>query len=181
MAEELAPPVLLTADDGAGHTGASNPLEVNVANLALAGGGPPQVLIASPFTYTFIVTNLGPGAATSVGLTNPLPADTAFVSASSPAGGCAYLDGVVRCEVGVIPNGGTVTVTMRFNPLRGGFLTNFTRVAGFESDPLSGNNAVTNVTQINGDEDHDALPDAWEADYGLSAANPNDATRLHQR
>jgi len=164
----------LVADDGAGHSGMSNPFDVNIADLALAVSAPPQVLIASPFTYTISVTNLGPGAASAVMVTNRLPADAVFVSGNAP-GGCVVAGGIVTCSAGVLSNGGTATITIRIEASRGGTLSNAFFATAFEYDPSVTNNLRSISTEVTGDEDHDGLPDTWELDHGLSSSNPNDA------
>src|SRR4030095_15639471 len=99
---------VVVSDEGAGHSGTSNPFDVNVADLALGLSAPPQVLIASPFTYTLNITNLGPGAATAAAVTNRFPADAVFVSGNAP-GGCALAGGIVTCSAGTLSNGERAT------------------------------------------------------------------------
>jgi len=167
--------VVLVASDGAGHSGLSDPFDVNIADIGLGVSAPPQVLIDSPFSYNIIVTNFGPNAATSVSLSNAVPADASFVSASSSAGACSYANGILTCNINALANGGLALITVQVNPLRGGPLTTVFRAGAFEHDPAFFNNVATNITDITGDEDHDALPDAWEMNYGLSSADPSDA------
>jgi uncharacterized repeat protein (TIGR01451 family) len=166
--------VVLAADDGAGHNGTSNPFDVNIADLALSVSAPPQVLIASPFTYTITVTNLGPGAATAVTVTNRLSVDAVFVNGNA-SGGCVVAGGVVTCSAGVLSNGGMAIVTITVEASRGGTLSNSFFVTAFEFDPVPTNNLQSISTVVTGDEDRDGLPDAWEIDHGLSPSNPNDA------
>jgi uncharacterized repeat protein (TIGR01451 family) len=167
--------VVLVADDRAGHIGLSDPFDVNVANIGLGISAPPQVLIASPFNYSILVTNFGPHAATMVSLSNAVPADAIFVSANSSGGACSYANGILTCDLGGLGVGQLASITVSVNPLRGGPLAAVFRAGAFEHDPALSNNVVTNITDITGDEDHDALPDAWEIDNGLSPTNPNDA------
>lgn len=169
--------VVISADDGAGHIGASNPFDVNVADVAITGTTPPEVLIGSPFNYSLTVSNRGPNNATAVSVTNVLSADVSFVSASSSAGACSLAGGGVVCELGALTNGGSANIVMMLAPLRGGFLTNLVSVTAFEADFAPGNNTTTNIVVITGDDDHDALPDSWEGLHGLSSANPNDANQ----
>lgn len=167
--------VVLVASNGAGNVGVSDPFEVNIANIGLGVSAPPQVLIASPFNYSILVTNFGPQAATQVSLSNALPADAIFVSASSSGGGCSYANGILTCELDGLGVGQSAQIAVSVNPLRGGPLASVFRAGAFEFDPALSNNVVTNITAITGDEDHDALPDAWEIDNGFSSADPNDA------
>ena len=59
----------------------------------LRSGGP---VAGGQFTYTIGVENLGPSDATGVRITDPLPAETTFVSAP----GCTESSGTVECVVG---------------------------------------------------------------------------------
>jgi CSLREA domain-containing protein/uncharacterized repeat protein (TIGR01451 family) len=167
--------VILTADDGVGHTGDSDPFDVNVANLILSGTTPPEGLIEFPFNYVLMVSNVGPSSPTAVSVTNVLPMDVSFSGAAPSAGACAYANGVLRCDLGTITTGGTASISVFLTPWRGGPSTNLSLTSGFEFDPFPGNNRATNVLTITGDEDHDGLPDSWEAQHGLSSLDPGDA------
>jgi uncharacterized repeat protein (TIGR01451 family) len=169
--------VVLVVDDGAGHTGVSDPFDVNIADMTVVVTAPPQVLIASPFNYTLGVSNGGPSTATAIALTNTLPLDVMFIDASASSGGCVVLGGTVVCDLGTLSNGQTAAITISVNPLRGGPLMNQFRVAAFEFDPLTANNLATQIVEITGDEDADALPDFWENQNGLSSTNPFDANQ----
>ena len=73
------------------------------ADLALAKTASPEPVIAGDLVhYALTVTNRGPSAAAAVTLTDPLPADVSFVSASNPActGGAT-----VTCALGTVANG----------------------------------------------------------------------------
>ena len=169
--------VLLVAEDGVGHNGISDPFDVNVANIALSVSAPPQALIYSPFTYTILVSNVGPNAATAIAVTNALPPDVTFVSADTSAGGCVFADGVVACDAGGLPSGQIALVTISVSPQRGGLLTNLFIGGAFEFDPAPTNNSAQRVVEITGDNDHDGLPDVWEDQNGLSSLDASDATR----
>jgi uncharacterized repeat protein (TIGR01451 family) len=169
--------VVLVADDSAGHNGFSDPFDVNVTDVALEVSAPPQVLIASPFTYTLTISNAGLAAATVVTVTNAIPADAEFIGAFASIGGCAVIGGVVACELGTLLEGETAEISIVVHPLRGGPLTNQFRASAFEFDTTSSNNVVTYVVEITGDNDFDALPDTWEDQNGLSSSNPFDANQ----
>ncbi|MFN8233903.1 MAG: right-handed parallel beta-helix repeat-containing protein [Actinomycetota bacterium] len=63
-------------------------------------------------TYTLAVHNDGPGDATDVTLTDPLPDDTAFASANASQGSCSEAGGVLTCQLGDVSAGGSVAVTL---------------------------------------------------------------------
>ena len=118
-----------------------------VADLSIAKTAPMSVLAASNLTYTVIVTNLGPSSASSVVVTDTLPAGVTFVSAT---GGGANNSGVVNWSLGTLASGQvsnfTVTVTARAS----GTLTNVASVTSPTLDPHLLNNAtppvITTVT-----------------------------------
>ncbi len=167
--------IILTADDGAGHLGDSNPFDVNVANLVLSGSAPPEGLIEFPFDYVLTISNAGPSTATAVTVTNVLPVDVSFSGATPSVGACSFVNGVVRCDLGPLTNGGVASVSVLLTPWRGGILSNTASVTAFEFDPSAADNRATNLVSVTGDLDQDGLPDAWESQYGLSSSEPNDA------
>ena len=94
----------------------------------------------SQFTYTIGVENLGPSDATGVTLTDPLPAETSFVSAP----GCSEAAGTVTCFVGDLDFGDTAEfeVTVALAP-DAGFVTNTVTVSGTTPDPNPDNDTAT--------------------------------------
>ena len=67
---------------------------------------PDPVVVGSPLEYTITVFNDGPSAATNVTVTDELPADVTFVSASASAGlGCLGVL-TVTCDLGTLAPGG---------------------------------------------------------------------------
>src|SRR4030095_4167022 len=59
-----------------------------------------QVNVTSNFAYVVTVTNRGPSTATLVALTNVLPANITFISATSSQGNCGLNAGRVTCAIG---------------------------------------------------------------------------------
>lgn len=89
------------------------PLSLRAADLAVgAAVSAATVNAGANFTCTVNVTNLGPGSATGVVLTNRLPARATFVSANSTQGSCTHNSGVVTCPAGTLAAGGRFTVTL---------------------------------------------------------------------
>ena len=62
-------------------------------------------------TYTLTVTNNGPNAATDTEVTDDLPASLTLVSATPEQGSCTQTD-PVDCDLGTVPVGGTVEITI---------------------------------------------------------------------
>jgi uncharacterized repeat protein (TIGR01451 family) len=102
----------------------------------------------STFTYTLVVTNLGPGSAASVQVTDTLPGDVRFVSANSTAGTCSQADGTVTCLLGDLGSGASATVTINVTARRTGTATNTAQVSSAASDPNPVNNTATEETVI---------------------------------
>lgn len=101
-------------------------------------------------TYTIVVTNHGPDAATSVTMTDILPATLKFQSLSSPAGFSCTLpvvgaSGTISCTSASLANGATATFTLLVTSASNasGAIPNTASVSGTPSDPSSGNNAAT--------------------------------------
>ena len=78
---------------------------------------PDPVPVGETLTYTLVVTNNGPSRATSVVLTDTLPANVAFGSATSSQGeACSQESGTVTCSLGTIDTGASATTTITVTP-----------------------------------------------------------------
>jgi uncharacterized repeat protein (TIGR01451 family) len=95
-----------------------------------------------------VVTNHGPDAATSVTMTDALPASLLFQSISAPAGfSCttpaAGATGTITCTGSSLANGATATFTLTVTSVSNasGSIANTAAVSGTPADPSSGNNA----------------------------------------
>ena len=80
-----------------------------VADVAIGKTGSASVLAASNLVYTISVTNFGPSSASGVVVTDSLPANVTFVSAT---GGGVNNAGVVNWSLGALANGQTSNVTV---------------------------------------------------------------------
>lgn len=127
--------------------------QVAVADLLLTKtDAPDPVNVGANLTYTHTVTNNGPGAAAFVVLTDTLPANVIFVSATPSTGTCAHAAGVVTCDLGTLANAATATVTIIVTPATaaaGTMLTNSSSVATSSSDPDLANNSASATTTVN--------------------------------
>ncbi len=81
------------------------------------------------FRYTITVTNQGQSAASGVVVTDPVPADIEIGSVTSTHGTCTVDKQLVRCPIGTVGAGKTVTLTIGATALRTGSLRNVALVA----------------------------------------------------
>ena len=110
-----------------------------IANLAIGKTGPADVAATGNLTYVICVTNFGPSTASSVVVTDALPAGVTFVSAS---GGGANNAGVVIWNLGDLANGLVSNVTVTVTAPPAALLTNMASVGSPTCDP----NLTDNVT-----------------------------------
>ena len=144
--------VVLTAADGAGHSGSSTPFTVYAtADVGVTMTATPNpVMAGSNLTYGVTITNIGPDRAADVVLTDPVPANASFVSAFASQGSCTQSAGVVTCTVGSVSNGSSATVTIIVQPTLAGFVTNTVSVASSATDTNLSNNLATAITTVQG-------------------------------
>ena len=115
------------------------------ANLAVAK----ELLTAGPYvvgnavTYRITVANSGNADSTDVTVTDVLPAQLAYVSATASAGTCGEAGGTVTCDLGVIGAGGSETIDIVANISVAGPFSNTASaaMAGGEADETD--NAAT--------------------------------------
>src|SRR5262249_32057578 len=102
-----------------------SPLVTTTADLSLTNNGPATANEGdNNLTYTLVVTNGGPDAATNTVLTDTLGANLKYVSATAPPGVTITQSGsTVTFNIGSIANGGSVTVTVTAQATEDGTLT----------------------------------------------------------
>ncbi|HEX5492737.1 MAG TPA: hypothetical protein VFX07_15860 [Candidatus Udaeobacter sp.] len=116
---------------------------------------PDPVTTGSDLTYTITVTNNGPDAATSVTVTDTLPAETTFVSCSSTGGGvCGGSNNNRSITFASLASGQSETVTLVANVdcalADGSQISNTATVSSLTDDPnLMDNSATTTTTASN--------------------------------
>ncbi|MEE4271710.1 MAG: GEVED domain-containing protein [Thermoanaerobaculales bacterium] len=119
-------------------------LEIGMAPSA------PWVPSGDALSYTVTVTNNGPLTATSVTLTDVLPAELNFVSSTPGSPDCTFAGDTLTCDLGTMAalDSAQVTIeTVVVHPSWGSF-SNTASVAAAELDPISANNAATVDTRI---------------------------------
>jgi uncharacterized repeat protein (TIGR01451 family) len=128
-----------------------------VPDLALSkDDGRTSAVPGQTITYTLTVTNVGARGATGIALTDALPQNTTFVSASDGGAMTAGVAGTVTWTAFSIPSGGsaTRTLTVRINrPLPAGVTTITNRAAVTDDgangpDPHPANNTATDVDSL---------------------------------
>lgn len=124
-----------------------NPADLSITKTANAPSG---TLPNAPLTYTLAVANLGPSTANGVSVTDTLPANTTFVSASTTQGSCTGTTTVV-CSLGTMTSGAnaTITINVTVGPALGP-ITNTATVAStnVDPDPNPANNTSTATVNV---------------------------------
>jgi len=135
------------------------------ANLSVAQSATPaQFALGQNGVYTITVSNSGPDLAADVTLTDTLPAEATFVSAS--AGG-VYSDGGVVFQIGTMLSGGSDTMAVTVQAIKSGSITNSVTVESVT--PGSGNDTAINVTTVSAGPVISAQPSNVVAVVGANA------------
>ena len=124
------------------------------ADLAVSKTGPASVIVGSNVIYTITLTNMGPSTASGVVVTDSLPANVTFVSASG--GGTVNGSGAVSWPaIASLPNGGSATFTVTTTANSIGTITNRVSCGAATPDQNPSNNNGTSpaaivITTVNG-------------------------------
>jgi uncharacterized repeat protein (TIGR01451 family) len=142
-------------------------------------GLPNPVLVSNQLTYTLYVTNSGPADAPAVVLTDSLPANVTFSSASVSQGGYVTNDNTVQWNIGALNNQGSASATVVILPLLTGQITNTATVSITPGTPVVtdtnlANNTASNVTTVTA-----AVLTNVSLQFGPIAFNPQ--TGLYQQ
>jgi uncharacterized repeat protein (TIGR01451 family) len=124
---------------------------VTEADMSVVKTGPLTGHVGQPMTYIITARNNGPATATGVTVTDTLPKNTGFGSATSTQGSCTPRphSQIVDCNIGTMTSGTTVTVTLVVKPTQKGNYTNTATVqATSPSDPNSANNTSSVTTVV---------------------------------
>jgi uncharacterized repeat protein (TIGR01451 family) len=154
--------VSATADtnDPTPATATADTTVIAQADLALTktGSPTPDVIAGNNITYTIGLTNNGPAAATSVTVSDPTPANTTLVSVTTPAGWTRTdsvapgLTGTITFTKATVANAETATFTIvvkvNSSTANGATITNTATVTSTTTDPVSGNNMATAMTNV---------------------------------
>ena len=114
---------------------------------------PDPTLLETNLTYNILVTNHGPNNASGVVLTDALPVNLTFVSATPSQGNCSGTT-TVSCNLGSLVNGASASVTLVVKTKSVGTAANTASVRAFEYDAdavaatVTGNNIDTEFTLV---------------------------------
>ncbi len=138
----------VTSDPNNANNSASAAVQVgDSADLSVTNSpGPVPVQAANNITYTQVVANAGPSAATAVTLTEVTPASTVAQSLSGPAGWTCVL-GTLTCTNPSLAAGTNATitfvVTVNAGTAAGTAINDTATVTSSISDPNAANNSAT--------------------------------------
>ena len=149
-ARQASAAMFLRADDQVGVRTDSAAFSVGVANdLVLAAlDSPDPVIVGATLTYSILVTNIGPNAATAVMLTNTLATNLVYVGVTSTQGGCVNEGRIVRCDLGTIPGGSGATIQVQTVPGSTGPTASQVSITRGEADANPANNAISIATLV---------------------------------
>lgn len=119
------------------------------ADLTITKTDYPDPLSANEIlTYTIVVTNNGPSSASFVTVSDELPTEATYVSATPSQGICSQLNGILTCELGTINYPGTARITVGVTPTAEKIIFNTATVSSEIHDPNSENNSDTEDTTV---------------------------------
>ena len=123
-----------------------------VVDLAVSiAANPTPVAVGQSLVYTVDVTNNGPDVASSVTLTDVLPAGVTFLSESSNVGGPpTFSSGSVTAAVGALPSGSVATLLITVQPTSppGSTLVDTASVSSAELDANAGDDSASNSIAV---------------------------------
>ena len=142
--EDLAG-IIITSGQVTATSGISPEADLSITKT----DSPDPVIKGENLTYTIAVTNNGPDGAPSAVVTDTLPGNVTFVSATSSQGSCSESGGTVTCNLGTLANGATATVTIVVTtPAVTGTLSSTASVTSDAIDSDTTNNSATQSTVV---------------------------------
>jgi len=136
---------------------ASTTVSAGANLLVLKSDSPDPVAVGGNITYALTVRNDGPQTATSVTLSDVIPANTTFLSFTPAAGwSCPPLSvggaGTQTCTIGTLAasTSASFTLVVKVNPgtASGTVITNSATVSSATTDPNSANNTASTTTVV---------------------------------
>jgi uncharacterized repeat protein (TIGR01451 family) len=118
-------------------TGAVAGADLSVTKTA----SPTTVDVGSNVSFTITVANAGPASASTVVVTDAVPANLTYVSSSSTAGTCSAVGNTVTCQVGTLAAGANAVITINATANASGAANNTATVTSATGDPNAANNS----------------------------------------
>ncbi len=140
----IAAPAGVTDPNLANNTAADTDTQNSQTDLTISKSvdeSTPRV--GDNITFTLLVTNDGPSAATGVTVTDLLPTGYTYVSNTGLG---AYTSGTGVWSIGPLSSGASATLDIVATVKATGNYTNTASVTGNQSDPIAGNNTSTSTT-----------------------------------
>ena len=110
---------------------------------------PDPATVGGNVTYTITVRNSGQNPAENVVITDPLPAEVTYVSATPSKGTCA-VGPPLSCTLGTLAPGETVTIDVVVTANQRGQVTNEVTVTTTTQETTTTNNRATTTTTVQG-------------------------------
>jgi uncharacterized repeat protein (TIGR01451 family) len=140
--------VTLTYDDNGNLLGQSAFVSAN-PDLAIAQFTTPDpVAVGALLHYTVMVFNNSTASATSVNVTNTLPANVALVTNAVTLGSVAGTGNLLSWNVGTLAGTAAASLTFDVRPNATGGLTNIAVVTAASTDPGADNNTNVLITLV---------------------------------
>lgn len=135
---------------GHGRVNARRAVEQARVDLAVSQtDSPDPVLAGQTLTYQISVRNNGPAPARGVVVTDKLPLNVTYLSATSSQGVCTFAAGTVTCNVGSLNSAATANITVTVRPNSAGTLSNLVTATANALDRVPSNNSSTITTTVN--------------------------------
>jgi len=127
----------------------ASPTQADVAIVKTAS--PEPVNSGANLTYTIQVTNNGPAVAQGVSVSDSIPGEVTYTSASTTQGTCSYAAPLVTCPIGTLSVGGQAIITINVTAQTVSTTSqssNTATVSATTSDPDLANNTSTALSTI---------------------------------
>ena len=110
--------------------------------------GADPVTVGTQLSYSIAVANAGPDAATGVTVTDELPNQLDFVSATPTQGACDEKGKKITCDLGTLANGASATIAIKVIPKHAGQIVNTATVSTADTDANAANNSDKETTTV---------------------------------
>lgn len=134
----------LTTTSYACCSGAANQGDLAITQSA----SPTAISVGSNVTFTINVTNLGPGTAAGIVVTDAIPIGLSYVFANASQGSWTNDNGLATCALGALASGHGATCHLVANGALAGIFKNSVSVGAATFDPSSANNLASATVSV---------------------------------